>query len=394
MKPPVRWIAVGIFVLSSTVNYLDRQIFAALEPLIRAEFHLSYEGYGYLISAFSLIYSVGATVLGLTIDRIGLNAGASLAVGLWSAATMGTAWVSGLGSLVACRALLGFAQGGGIPATGKAFATYLEPKERALGTASNQLGITLGMVIAPLWAAYAAQHFGWRQAFLFPGLLGFAWIPLWLWIAKRTPIQPAAAGPKAPAVHELLRKRTYWGLLVATSLGMTLYSLWSYWTTSFLTKVWHLPETVVNQQLAWIPPLAAAAGALLGGTASFKLAQGGLEIPAARRQAALMGALLLLVATASVPFAPSPLVATFAIGMSFFGSTFLSVNLYALPLDLFGAPRAGFAIASLTVAYGLVQAVISPLIGRIVDLHGFTPVCLGASLLPLAGVAILYGTKE
>ena len=72
----------------------------------------------------------------------------------------------------------------------------------------------------------------------------------------------------------------------------------------------------------------------------------------------------------------------------------MSVNLYALPLDLFGLHRAAFGAASLTGAYGLMQTVISPAIGFVVDRHGFNPVCLAAALLPLSGVAILYLTRE
>ena len=71
-----------------------------------------------------------------------------------------------------------------------------------------------------------------------------------------------------------------------------------------------------------------------------------------------------------------------------------SVNLYALPIDYFGPERAGFGIAALTFAYGLMQTVTSPAIGRAVDLYGFTPVCAAASLTPLLAWAILRFTGE
>jgi MFS family permease len=86
--------------------------------------------------------------------------------------------------------------------------------------------------------------------------------------------------------------------------------------------------------------------------------------------------------------------AAVAIGMSFLGSLILSVNVYALPLDLFGAGRAGLAVASLTAAYALMQAVSSPLVGRVVDRYGFDPVCWVTAVLPLAGVMVLYSTRE
>jgi MFS transporter, ACS family, hexuronate transporter len=384
MRIAPRWIAVAVFILSSALNYLDRQLLAALEPQLRAEFQLTYEDYGKIISAFSIVYALAAPVMGLLIDRVGLNGGVSLAVGLWSLATIGTGFAGSLAALIGSRGLLGFAQAGGIPSSGKAMSTYLEPRERALGTASSQIGISIGSILAPLLAAQIGAAYGWRAAFLAAGALGLVWIPLWLFTASRVPAQPADSARRVEGVGELLRKKTYWGLIAATMLTMT---------TSFLVKTFSLPQDVANRSFAWIPPLIGTAGGLLGGAASLKLARAGRSVPDSRRLACAAGACMLL-STALVPFAASPLLATILIAASFFGSTFLSVNLYALPLDLFARERAGFAIASLTFAYGAMQTLMSPLIGRIFDGYGFAPVCLAASLLPLAAVALLYATKE
>ena len=78
------WVAVGIFVLATALNYLDRQILAPLAPEIRAEFGLSNTGYGLILSAFSITYALSAPAAGLLIDRIGLNRGMTLIVALWS----------------------------------------------------------------------------------------------------------------------------------------------------------------------------------------------------------------------------------------------------------------------------------------------------------------------
>src|SRR5450756_1982632 len=69
----LRWLAAGVLVLSTALSFVDRQVLAALTPLLKDEFHLSNEGYGYIVSAFSLAYAVFAPVAGLFIDRVGLN---------------------------------------------------------------------------------------------------------------------------------------------------------------------------------------------------------------------------------------------------------------------------------------------------------------------------------
>ena len=391
MKLAPRWIAIGIFILSSSLNYLDRQLLAALAPLVRAEFAWNNEDYGRVVSYFSLVYAVAAPLMGLIIDKIGLNAGVSLAVGVWSAATVWTGAARDLAGLIASRFLLGAAQGGGIPAAGKAMSTYLEPRERALGNALSQTGLSIGMIAAPLLAGFMEPRYGWRSAFLVGGALGLLWLPLWFWIARKVPGQPPDPARRKFAVAEMLRSKSYWGLVVATMGVMTTYSLWSNWTTPYLVTAWGLQAAEVNRTLAWIPPLIGALGGLFGGAVSLKLPG---SVTAARRKAILIGAVVVAISTALVPVSSSPLLAALCIAVSYSATTMMSVNLYALPIDLFGAERAAFGAASLTGAYGLMQTLISPAIGHTVDRHGFSPVCFAVALLPLAGVGLVYLTRE
>ena len=91
---------------------------------------------------------------------------------------------------------------------------------------------------------------------------------------------------------------------------------------------------------------------------------------------------------------PSPALATTMICASFFWTLCSSTNMYALPIDLFGPGRAAFSVAALTSGYGLMQALVSPAIGSIVDHFGFPAVCVAVSALPLAGVCILQLTTR
>ena len=59
-----RWLVLGVFFLSSSINYLDRQSLATVAPLFRAEFHLNNADYGWILAAFSLTYAAAAPVAG------------------------------------------------------------------------------------------------------------------------------------------------------------------------------------------------------------------------------------------------------------------------------------------------------------------------------------------
>src|SRR4051794_29197855 len=64
----LRWLAFSVFVISSTLNYLDRQLLATLAPLIMAELDFNQTGFGFLISAFSIAYAASSLMAGWFLD--------------------------------------------------------------------------------------------------------------------------------------------------------------------------------------------------------------------------------------------------------------------------------------------------------------------------------------
>ncbi len=387
----LRWLVLAVFVQSSAINYLDRMALATLAPVVRAEFRLSNEQYGWIIAAFSIAYAASAPLAGAFIDCAGLNRAISLAVGLWSCAGIATGFTRGLAGLVGCRTVLGIAEAAGIPAAGKAIHQYLRPAERALGNAVNQAGVSLGLVVAPPLATWIAVRSGWREAFVATGVLGLAWIPVWNWAARRS---RAAATPKLErkAGAEMLRDRRLWAFVAANALSMVGYSLWTNWTTLYLVEV-HRLTLVEAAWYAWIPPLFAAAGGVAGGWLSLRLVDRGVAALAARFRVCLAAAVLSL-ATAAVPYAPTAASACAGISLSILAVAAFSVNMYTLPLDAFGGQRAAFAVSILVASYGAIQFVISPAFGRLIDLHGYGPVANIAAVTPLAACAVLWGTRS
>ncbi|HUA85348.1 MAG TPA: MFS transporter [Bryobacteraceae bacterium] len=387
---PLRWIAIGVFLFCSALNYLDRQLLAAAAPALRLEFHLTNEDYGKIVSVFSLLYAVAAPVAGWFIDRVGLNIGTAVAVLAWSVAGASTGLARGVGGVLASRTALGIAEAGGIPLFGKANGIYLEPRELALGTAFNQIGISLGLTAAPLMVALLAPHYGWRGAFVVCGALGFLWVPLWLLTAKKIPAHPEKTKKSTLQIQELLRDRRLWGLVISTIFIMSLYTLWTNWTTLYYVEQWRLTQQEANARYAWIPPVAGTFGGFAGAWMAFRWIRNGVNVIAARMRACWIFAIASLIATAAVPLMPGVIWATAMVSLSAFWALGASTNLYALPIDLFGPGRAALGVAALTSAYGLMQAPFSLAIGAMVDRAGFHTVFLSMAALPLIGVVILW----
>ena len=382
-----RWLAVSVFTVSSTLNYLDRSLLNVLAPLILVELHLNQTGFGILISVFSITYAATSLLMGWFLDRAGLNRGISAAVGWWSAAAAGTGFITSLTGLGFCRAALGVGESAGVPAFGKVNGLYLKPEERALGAAVNQIGLSLGAMIAPLWIGLALRH-TWRVPFVITGLLGFLWIPVWLFTSRAIP--PAVpAEDSGRGNFAILKDRSLILLVVANVLWMGSYSLWTGWTTLYLVHV-HGLTLKQSASFVWIPPLVSNLGGFFGGWLSLRWIRRSMEPVRARRRAVWASAIGSL-GTLLLPFAPDAVWATAFISISFFFTLGGSVNIYALPIDLFGAKHAGLAISALTFAFGILQTVISPIIGYLGDHHMYGQVVWIATVPMILGALVLQG---
>ena len=167
---------------------------------------------------------------------------------------------------------------------------------------------------------------------------------------------------------------------------MPLYTLWANWTTSYLVTTYDFTEAHTNLSLAWVPPIFATAGALTGAFVNSRFNARGSSVQMARFRAAALGSIGILV-TDLVPHAGSARLATLGIGLSFFFTLWIGVNVYALSLDLFGEHHAGFVFSLLTCVYGLMAAVLSAQLGGWISAYGFAPICYIGSVLARSGHA-------
>src|SRR5579863_7398748 len=354
-----------------------------------AEFHLNNADYGLLIGpAFALPYAIAAPFVGWFLDRLGLETGIVFAVALWSLGAAMCGWTRGFGQLIAARVFLGTCESAGIPAAGKLNAIYLEPKDRAIGAAMTQIGIGFAGIAAPL---LVASFTGWRSPFFVCAALGFGWIPLWMLVRRIVHPWREVAPQRQPGGLQILRDPRLVALAISNVLWMAGYTFWTNWTTLYLVHTYKLTTAQANGY-AWVPPVASTLGGFTGGWLSRRLIARGSGTIEARVFAIFLSAIGCLV-SALAPLCPTPLWALLPVSLSYFAIVAGSVNIYTIPLDIWGGERAGTAIAALGFAYGLMQTAISPLIGFLVDHFGFAPVCVLVALPPFAGWLLVPRTR-
>ena len=101
------WTALVILTTLNFLNYIDRSVLFAVQPLVQSEFHLTNAQVGYLTSAFLLFYMVAAPFVGPLADRYSRKLIIVLGAVFWSGLTLMTAVTHTYGELLLRHTLVG-----------------------------------------------------------------------------------------------------------------------------------------------------------------------------------------------------------------------------------------------------------------------------------------------
>ncbi len=380
------WVLTLVATFTMAVSYIDRQTLSVIAPTVQAQLHIDDVAYGWLVSAFSIAYLVGAPVAGSLIDRVGARRGLLVAVLVWSGVAALHTLVPGFGVLFGLRIALGIAESPSFPGAAQTIHRALPPKDRPRALGILFSGSSIGAMLAPILATSLAAHFGWRMAFVGTALVGLSWVPVWLYVTRTPEARSALDHPKneghlpAASAHDsrVLAARAPLGplsllahpavlraILVVLATAPIL-SFYFNWTAKYLVHDQHLVQAELARYL-WFPPLFFDAGAILfGHSASRALARGEPGVP--RRLVALATALVM--ASFVAPFAGGPLAVLLLASVSLSGGG----GLYALATTEMMArvPSSQVSAAGglTAAAQSLAYIVASPLIGRSVQASG------------------------
>jgi MFS transporter, ACS family, hexuronate transporter len=404
--PHLRWYIGGLLFLSTVINYIDRQTLSVLGPYLKIQYTWTNTDFSLIIIAFRVAYSIGQTVAGKGLDRVGTRMGLSVAVLWYSIAAMLTSFAVGLKSFAAFRFLLGAGEAANWPGATKAVSEWFPRRESGWAVALFDSGSSVGAAIAPALVLWLFHTFGtWRPVFVITGALGFLW--LWAfrrlyhppeshpWIsaeerayimADREPIEAAsgattAAGPVPTS--RLLRLRQTWGIIVGKTLTDPVWFFITDWLPIYLVARGFQLET--SLLAFWVPFLAADAGNFLGGGVSSWLIGRGMAVGKARKIVIVVGGL----GMSSLVFTlfRSDLVSLavcFAIATCSYAA--LSTMVLNLPADLYHS-RAVASVSGLSgTGAGLGTILATYATGWVADRYSFAPVLVVASVVPLLAV--------
>lgn len=436
-----RWWICGLLFFASAINYVDRQVIAILKPTLQGEFGWTDIDYGWIIFAFSTAYAIGFIFAGRFMDKVGTKIGFTVAIILWSIGALMHAWAVGVGEFalpiitpiingilaavnaiitplgfapwsivlsvsvagfIVARFVLGLGESGNFPAAIKTTAEWFPKKERALSTGIFNAGTNVGALVTPLAVPILVAFWGWYEAFIVTGILGFFWLAFWLWLYKRPEEHPKLSkeeleyiqsDPSEPVSKlpwaRLIKYRQTWAFAVGKFMTDPIWWIYLFWVPDFLQRSHGLDLKSFGLPIAVIY-IIADVGSVGGGWISSYLIKKGYSVNRGRKTAMLVCALAVIpIVIAS--FTSSLWLSVILIGIAAAAHQGWSANLFTLTSDTFPKQAVG-SVVGIGGMFGAIGGmVIAPVVGYILARTGsYVPIFIIAASAYLVALAIIH----
>jgi ACS family hexuronate transporter-like MFS transporter len=407
--PSLRWWIGGILFASTVINYIDRQTLSILAPYLKQDYHWTNVDYANIAIAFRIAYSIGQSVCGRLIDRVGTRRGLTVSVTWYSIVSLLTSLANGISSFALFRFLLGAGESANWPGASKAVSEWFPNRERGLAAALYDSGSSVGGAVAPFLILPVYLRWGWRVAFVIPGLLGFLWLIVWRRMyhlpqdhprisdAERRMIlsetqEVQTAGKPRLRWRDLLKLPQTWGTIVSKALTDPVWFFITDWFPIYLVaKGISLKSGLLA---VWVPFLAADLGNFFGGGVSGYLIRRGWSLGAARKALVVFGGVGVLLLIPTI-FTVNLYLITLLFALATFSYASFSTIANVLPTDLYTSDAVASVSGLSGTGAGIGTIIAFELIGHFSDAHqasaahSFDPIVVVAGLIPFIGMILV-----
>ncbi len=386
-----RWATTALVILTALnfVNYIDRSVLFAVQPLVQREFPGSDARFGLLTTAFFFCYMATAPLTGWLADRYSRRWIMCAGALLWSAATLLTAVTHNFAELMIRHTLVGVGEATFV-AIAPSFLSDLHPEYRRGRVLSvYYLAIPVGTALGYLVGGALSARWGWRAPFLVgaaPGVLLGLMLPL-LPEPKRGAQDRLAVTPERGTFLGLWRNAAFW----TATLGMAMMTFavggMQVWMPTFLSRIRGVPLAQANLRFGLMTLAAGILATMLGGWLGDRMEamrRGGHCLLSAIGMTLALPAVLLAVFRADAVMYPA----------IFLGEFFLLLNtapLNAAILNSVSAPIRSTAFAVNIFTIHLLGDAFSPsLMGYVSDRTNMQIAFVAASAAIALSAAVLF----
>lgn len=281
-----RGLTLTLLTIAYFFSYMDRQILAILQELIRADLDLSDTQLGLLAGfAFAIFYAT----LGIPVARLADKGNRvniiAIALAIWSFMTAICGLAQNFVQLLLARIGVGIGEAGSSPPSHSIIADLYPPEKRAGAMGIYSLGVVLGAAGGSIIGGELAAAFGWRVAIMavgIPGIILAVVLKLVLVEPRRglSDVQIVAEKEKQgtmPPLAEGFRAMFGNGPAFHLVMGVTITSLIGYghsaFGPSFLMRSLNFELTDISRLVAPVGALMGTLSAVVGGWLANRVAK-------------------------------------------------------------------------------------------------------------------------
>jgi MFS transporter, Spinster family, sphingosine-1-phosphate transporter len=383
------YAALILLTALNLLNYVDRSVLFAVQPLVQSEFALSNTQVGYLTSAFLLFYMIAAPFVGPLADRYSRKFIIIVGAIFWSALTLLTAVTHNYTELLVRHTLVGIGEATFVTIAPTFVADMFPEDKRGRILGVFYLAIPVGTAAGYLLGGNLGAHYGWRGPFYVAAAPGFLLVlaVLFLREPERGRFDSVTETPERGTVRGLARNPAFW----TAALGMAAMTFAlggiQVWMPTFLSRARGYTLESANFMFGIVIVIDGILASLAGGWLGDYLLprmKGAYYFVSAASMA--LGVPLMIVAL----FVRGPVMVP-AIAVAAFFLLFNTSPLNAAVLNSVGAHIRATAFAIGILIYHLLGDVPSPtLMGYVADKHSLQAAFILPVIAMIISSAILF----
>lgn len=415
-----RYFIMVLLFITVVINYLDRSNLSIAAPALTSDLGLDTVHVGLIFSAFGWTYAAMQLPGGWLVDRVPPRILYTVALALWSVATIMLGFAASFIALFVLRMAVGALEAPAYPINSRVVTSWFPERERATAIAFYTSGQFVGLAFLTPVLAWLQAAYGWHMVFVVTGGVGVLWAVIWYAVYREprdfkgvnqqeidlireggglVDIQSETDKQKkrgfdAAGLRIVLTQRKLWGIYLGQfCLNSTLWFFLT-WFPTYLVKYRGM-DFIKSGLLASLPFLAAFVGVLCSGFFSDWLIRRGYSVGFARKLPIISG-LLISTSIIGANYVDSTALVIAFLALAFFGNGLASIT-WSLVSTLAPARLLGLTGGTFNFI-GNLAAIATPIvIGFLATGDSFAPAITyiaGLALIGALSYILLVGKVE
>lgn len=196
-RAPLKTFSIITFAICMLVlisDGMDAQVLGIVAPLVIDDFGTDRTSFGWAMSAALVGFGIGSWAGGWLGDTVGRRWSLALATIVFSLATIGASWSSGIWDMAAWRLIGGLGFGSAYANAITLAGEWLPERWRSVGVTTLSVGTPAGGLVVAALAPTLVDAFGWRGSFVVIGAGTFLVVFLILGLLRDSPSFLTARG--------------------------------------------------------------------------------------------------------------------------------------------------------------------------------------------------------